>query len=226
MCGRFTQNYTWEQVYTFLSVFGPPRNLQPHYNLAPTDTVDVFRLGKDGKRELVSMRWGLIPGWWKKSLKEVPATFNARAESVADKPMFRTAFRERRCIIPASGFYEWTGPKNARQPHLFTAADGSPVIGFAGLWDRWRDPASGEQILSCTIIVCDANEWMQTYHDRMPVILEAKHFDAWLNGTLGPEALKGAAENTLREWPVSRRVNRTGEGDDDPALIEPLVLSE
>jgi putative SOS response-associated peptidase YedK len=74
--------------------------------------------------------------------------------------------------------------------------------------------------------VCDANEWMQTYHDRMPVILEAKHFDAWLDGTLGPEALKGAAENTLREWPVSRRVNRTGEGDDDPALIEPLVLSE
>jgi putative SOS response-associated peptidase YedK len=123
MRGRFTQRYTWEEVHAFLSVFGPPRNLQPHYNIAPTDTVDVVRLQEHG-RALSSMRWGLIPGWWKKPLKDVPATFNARAESVADKPMFRTAFRERRCIIPASGFYEWTGPKNQRQPHLFTAADG------------------------------------------------------------------------------------------------------
>ena len=130
MCGRFTQNYTWEQVHAFLSVFGPPRNLQPHYNIAPTDTVDVIRLDKQGKRELVPMRWGLVPAWWKKSLKEVPATFNARAESVADKPMFRTAFKERRCIVPASGFFEWTGEKGAKQPHLFTAADGSPLLAF------------------------------------------------------------------------------------------------
>jgi putative SOS response-associated peptidase YedK len=145
MCGRFTQHYTWQQIHTFLSVFGPARNLQPHYNIAPTDTVDVIRLDKDGKRELVPMRWGLIPGWWKKSLKEVPATFNARAESVTDKPMFRGAFKERRCIIPASGFYEWTGPRNQRQPHLFTRADGSPIMGFAGLWERWRDCASARR---------------------------------------------------------------------------------
>jgi putative SOS response-associated peptidase YedK len=222
MCGRFTQNYTWEQVYAFLSVFGPPRNLQPHYNIAPTDTVDVFRLGKDGRRELLPMRWGLIPGWWKKSAKEVPATFNARAESVADKPMFRTAFKERRCIIPASGFFEWTGPKTQRQPHLFTAADGSPILAFAGLWDRWRDPAAGDEILSSTIIVCGARKWMERYHDRMPVILAARHFDAWLDGTLGPETLKCAAE-LQREWPVSRRINRTGEGDDDPTIIEPVI---
>src|ERR1700722_3426110 len=162
MCGRFTQNYTWEQVYAFLSVFGPPRNLQPHYNIAPTDTVDVIRLDKHGARELVSMRWGLVPAWWKKSLKEVPATFNARAESVADKPMFRNAFKQRRCIIPASGFFEWTGEKGQRQPHLFTAADRSPVLAFAGLWDRWKDPA-GEWILSCTIIVSGASAWMDPY---------------------------------------------------------------
>ena len=91
-------------MHAFLSVFGPPRNLQPHYNIAPTDTVDVSRLDKRGARGLVSMRCGLVPAWWKKSLKEVPATFNARAESVADKPMFRTAFKERRCIVPA--FFE------------------------------------------------------------------------------------------------------------------------
>ncbi len=138
----------------------------PHYNIAPTDPVDVVRLGEHG-RELVSMRWSLIPGWWKKSAKEVPATFNARVESVADKPMFRGAFKERRCIIPASGFYEWTGPKNQRQPHLFTRADGSPVMGFAGLWERWRDRTAGEDILSCTIIVCGASAWMEKYHDRM-----------------------------------------------------------
>ena len=93
MCGRFTQRYTWFEVLEFLRVFGPPRNLEPHYNIAPTMTVDVIRLDKDGKRELVPMRWGLIPAWWPKSLKEIPATFNARAESVADKPMFRDAFR-------------------------------------------------------------------------------------------------------------------------------------
>ena len=95
MCGRFTQHYTWAEVHAFLSVLGPPRNLQPHYNIAPTDTVDVTRLDKNGKRELVPMRWGLIPGWWRKSAKEVPATFNARAESVIDKPIFRGAFKKR-----------------------------------------------------------------------------------------------------------------------------------
>jgi putative SOS response-associated peptidase YedK len=142
MCGRFTQNYTWEEVHAFLRVFGTPRNLRPHYNIAPT--VDVVRLNAEGQRELVSMRWGLVPFFWKKSLKEVPATFNARAESIAEKPMFREAFRRRRCIIPASGFFEWTGEKGDKQPHLFTAADGSPILAFAGLWDRWRNPATGD----------------------------------------------------------------------------------
>ncbi|MGH6878529.1 MAG: SOS response-associated peptidase, partial [Rhizomicrobium sp.] len=131
------------------------------------------------------------------------------------------AFKARRCIIPASGFYEWTGGKGAKQPHLFTASDGAPILGFAGVWDRWRDPASGEELLSCTVIICDANAWMRRYHDRMPVILEPKDFNAWLDGSLGPEALKCAAEATLRSWPVSRRLNRAEEGDDDPAIIEP-----
>ncbi len=152
----------------------------------------------------------------------MPATFNARAESVADKLMFRDAFRNRRCIIPASGFYEWTGAKGAKQPHLFTAADGSPVLGFAGVWDRWRDPASGDEILSCTIIVCGASAWMQPFHDRMPVILEPKDFDGWLQGSLGPAALTCAAESALHSWPVSPQLNRTGVADDDPTIIEPI----
>lgn len=214
-------HYTWEEVHAFLDVFGPPRNLRPRYNIAPTTPVDVVRLGGGG-RELVPMRWGLIPGWWKKSAQEMPATFNARAESVADKPMFRGAFKERRCIIPASGFYEWTGEKGNRQPHLFTAAGGAPVMAFAGLWERWRHPVIGEQ-LSCTIIVCGASQWMEKYHDRMPVILEPANFDAWLTGRLGTDALKCAPEDSLREWLVSPRLNKTGVCDDDPTLIEPIA---
>jgi putative SOS response-associated peptidase YedK len=220
MCGRFTQHYTWAEVHEFLSVFGTPRNLQPRYNIAPTTNVDVLRLDREGHRELVSMRWGLVPFFWKKSLKEVPATFNARVETLADKPMLREALQHRRCIIPASGFYEWTGAKGDKQPHLFTAADGSPILAFAGLWDRWRDPVSKEEILSCTIIVTKASQWMMPFHDRMPVLLAAKDFEAWLNGTLPPSALGPASEDALREWPVSRRVNKADVGDDDPATIE------
>jgi putative SOS response-associated peptidase YedK len=134
--------------------------------------------------------------------------------------MFREAFKRRRCIIPASGFFEWTGEKGDKQPHLFTAADGSPILAFAGLWDKWHDPASGEELLSCTIIVSGASAWMIPYHDRMPVLLTAKDFDAWLDGTLGASALGPAAESALREWPVSKRMNRTEVGDDDPTIVE------
>ena len=222
MCGRFTQRYTWAEVHAFLSVVGAPLNLRPRHNIAPTTTIDVVRLDAEGRRELVRMRWGLVPFFWKKSLKEVPATFNARAETVAEKPMFRGAFRSRRCLIPASGFYEWTGDKGDKTPHLFTAADGSPVLAFAGLWDRWRDPAAGEDVLSATIIVSGASDWMTPYHDRMPVLLGRDRFDAWLSGEAGPEVLKPAREDALREWIVSHRVNRTGIGDDDPTLLDPV----
>jgi putative SOS response-associated peptidase YedK len=220
MCGRFTQHYTWAEVHAFLSVFGAPQNLQPRYNIAPTTMIDAVRLNGEGYRELVSMRWGLVPYFWKKTLKEVPATFNARVETVHEKPMFRDAFKKRRCIIPASGFYEWTGDKKERQPHLFTAADGSPVLAFAGLWDRWKDPASGEVMASCTMIVSDASEWMGPYHDRMPVLIAPDEFNTWLNGSMPHEALKPAAESALQEWPVSRRLNKSGKGDDDPTIIE------
>jgi len=173
MCGRFTQRYTWNEVHTFLNVFGTPLNLRPRYNIAPTTTVDVVRLDREGRRELVPMRWSLVLMWWTKALKSVPATFNARAEGLKTKPMFRDAFKRRRCIIPASGFYEWTGGKGDKTPHLFSAADGSPILAFAGLWERWKNP-EGEDVLSCTIIVSGASAWMAPYHDRMPVSLREK----------------------------------------------------
>ncbi len=181
-----------------------------------------------GHRELVSTRWGLVPFFWKMPLKEMPATFNARAETVSEKPMFREAFRRRRCIIPASGFFERTGEKADKTPHLFSAADGSPVLAFAGLWERWKNP-EGDEVLSATVIVSGASEWMIPYHDRMPVLLSGADIDGWLNGTLGQDGLKPAAASALRDRTVSKRVNRTGVGDDDPTIVEPaqddLLLS-
>jgi putative SOS response-associated peptidase YedK len=226
MCGRFTQNYTWQQVHEFLRVFDAPQNLRARYNIAPTTLIDMVRRDAEGRRELVrGVRWGLIPNWWKKPLKDLPAAFNARVESVADKPTFREAFKKRRCIIPATGFLEWTGPRSDRQPNLFTAEDGSPLIAFAGLWDRWRDPATGEHVLSCTILVGDASTWMTSYHGRMPVLLTPKHFDAWLDGSIGVEDLRLAAKQTLRGWPVSQRLNRSGGGDDDPSVLEAIDVA-
>jgi len=171
-----------------------------------------------GTTELVSMRWGLIPWWWKKPLKQLPASFNARAETVADKPMFRDAFARHRCIIPASGYYEWLKRPDGRQPYFISAADGN-VLSFAGLWDRWKNPETGETLISCTIIVTDANALTRPIHDRMPVVLDRTDIGAWLSGAAGVQLLRPAVEDRLRMWPVSRRVNKTGTGDDDPTLL-------
>jgi putative SOS response-associated peptidase YedK len=224
MCGRFTQHYSWREVFDFLSVVGPPRNLRARYNIAPTDSVDVVRLDSEGRREMTSMRWGLIPYWWKKPLKEMPATFNARVERVAEAPMFRDAYNKRRCIVPVSGFYEWTGDKKSRKPHLFTSADGSPLMALAGLWDRWRDPDTGEDVLSCTLIVTEASEWMTPYHDRMPAVLAQAEIDRWLRVEMAAGELHPAPEARFRERRVSTRLNKTGVGEDDPTILEPEEL--
>jgi len=118
MRGRFTQRYTWREIRDLYGLTGAARNLQAHYNIAPTDTIDVVRPDDGGASELVSMRWGLIPYWWKKPVKQLPATFNARAEGVASKPMFRDAFKRHRCIIPASGYYEWIARPDGKQPYF------------------------------------------------------------------------------------------------------------
>lgn len=221
MCGRFTQKYSWREVQAFLSVIGAPLNLRPRYNVAPTTDIDVVRLNDEGQRELLRMRWGLVPGWWKKTLREAPTSFNARSEEVAAKPMYRDAWRRgRRLIVPASGFFEWTGPKTDRVPHYFTAADGSPLIGFAGIWDRWRNPETGDDLLSATILTTGVSQWMATYHNRMPVILRPEDFERWLSGEMGADELGPTAEQALREWRISTRVNKSGEGDDDPTIVE------
>jgi len=220
MCGRFTQSYTWRELVELYRLTQPARNLRPRYNIAPTTAIDVVRLMDTGP-ELVQMRWGLIPGWWKKTAKEVPSTFNARAETIAQKPMFRSAFKRTRCIVPASGYYEWRAVEGGKQPYFISAADGA-VLSIAGLWDEWRDPETKESVSSATLIVTAANDFTRPIHDRMPVLLAHHDFDAWLTGKAGAEILRPAPNELLRIWPVSKRVNVSGRGDDDPSLIEPV----
>lgn len=221
MCGRFTQHLSWEELQRLADLIGQPRNLQPRYNVAPTTTIEVIRPSSAGN-ELVQMRWGLAPSWWKKPLRELPATFNARAETIAEKPMFRSAFAARRCIIPASGFYEWTGAKGAKTAHYLSASDRRPLA-FAGLYECCRDIESDAKVDSATIIVGPANRWMSRFHDRMPVILDWRDARAWMRGEDHGALLRPPPEDALQEWIVSPRVNRSGDADDDPTLIEPSV---
>ena len=222
MCGRFTQQLSWAELHRLADLIGQPRNLRPRYNIAPTTRIEVIRRHDGSGRELVPMRWGLVPVWWKKPLSELPSTFNARAETVAEKPMFRSAFKSRRCIIPASGFYEWTGKKGAKTPHYFSSPNGEPLA-LAGLWESAANPETKEIENSATIIVGPANEWMARFHDRMPVILDWRDTGAWMTGADQLAHLHPPPEDALQEWIVSPRVNRSGVGDDDPALIEAVA---
>jgi len=220
MCGRFTQAYTWRELVALYWLTQPAVNLQARYNIAPTTTVEAVIPRGGDRLELVKMRWGLIPSWWNKTAKEVPATFNARAKTVAEKPMFRGAFKRSRCIVPASGYYEWKPTPTGKQPYYISAADSS-VLSFAGLWDEWHDVETGEQVKSCSIIVTTANVFAGKIHDRMPVVLGADHFATWLNGSPAEGILVPAPEAALQMWPVSRKVNRVG-NDNDSALIEAM----
>ncbi len=137
--------------------------------------------------------------------------------------MFRDSFRRRRCIIPASGYHEWTPTPSGKQPYFISAADGG-VLSFAGVWHEWRNPETGAAMKSCTIIVTDANMLTRIIHNRMPAILDPNDIDRWLACELGADALKPAPEDVLRMWPVSRRVNKTGAAD-DVKLIEEVKLT-
>jgi len=222
MCGRFTQAYTWRELVSLYRLAQPAVNLQARYNVCPTDIVDVVRPRENGL-ELVPMRWGLIPWWWKQPMKALPPTFNARAESIADKPMFRDAFKRSRCVVPASGYYEWKPTPTGRQPYYISAADGS-VLSMAGLCDQWKDRETGERVHSCTIIVTAANVLTREIHDRMPALLGTDQIEAWTSGAAGTELLKPAPDEALRMWPVSKRVNKSTTSGADSTLIEEIEL--
>jgi putative SOS response-associated peptidase YedK len=224
MCGRATYKLTWEEIVALYRLtLGPaPHNFQPRFNVCPTTTIDTI-VSNDGTRALERMRWGLVPGWWKKPLKELKlATFNARAETVDEKPMFRSAFKRKRCLIPVSGYYEWQDTPGGKQPWYFTARDGSPALTIAGLWDEWTNPETGKPLKSCTMIITEPNKFVAEVHDRMPVLLTEKQFDPWLTGEAGVESLKPAPNNFLQKWPVSKRVNSSRADDNDATLIEKI----
>jgi putative SOS response-associated peptidase YedK len=169
----------------------------------------------------------LIPGWWKKPLKEMRlATFNARSNSIADKPMFRDSFKKRRCLIPASGYFEWVTTEKGRQPYYFTRRDGQ-VITIAGIQDGWTDQESKEWIRSCSMVITEANKFVSDIHDRMPVVLEPKDFEQWERGDVKDAAalMKPASEDLLQKWPVSRRVSSSRADDNDVTLIEKIELA-
>lgn len=176
MCGRYAR-FTPAEIYAQLFDAKEGPVLEPRYNVAPVQPVLAARNAPGGGRELVTLHWGLIPAW-AKDPKTGYRTINARAETVASKPAFRQAFRRRRCLIAADGFYEWKRTDGRKQPYYIKLKEGEPFA-FAGLWERWQ---GGETAIeSCTIIVTEANNLVRTIHDRMPVILAPEDYHPWMD---------------------------------------------
>lgn len=221
MCGRYTLNAKPEEIIEQFGLEDPPL-FKPRYNIAPTQSVAVVRLRPDTtRRELVQLHWGLIPSW-AKDPKVAYSTINAKAETAAEKPAFRSAFRKRRCLIPASGFYEWQQQGKQKQPMYIRLRDRRPFA-FAGLWEHW-ELKEGESIESCTIVTTDANAFMLPIHNRMPVILASHDYDRWLDPTVHADSLqallKPYAADEMEAYAVSKMVNNPR--SDIPQCVEPI----
>jgi putative SOS response-associated peptidase YedK len=225
MCGRFVSSSPPDEIAKYFDAEAPDVELEPSYNVAPTN--DVYAVTEDGGvRRVEAFHWGLVPSW-AKDPKIGSKMINARAEGIATKNAYRSAFKKRRCIIPADGFYEWQklpGQKR-KQPHYIHRPDGEPLA-FAGLWEVWRGPKDapdpGPPLRSCTIITTTPNETMAELHDRMPVILPESKWAEWLDegnddiDTLG-KLLVPAPSRIITTHPVSTEVNRVG--NKSPQLI-------
>jgi len=221
MCGRYTYRLSWAEIVALyrLTDAAPPTNLRPRYNMAPTQDAPIVRVAEGGGRELVFARWGLVPSWSKEP-RSTYSTINARAETVATRATFRAAYRARRCLVPASGWYEWEQRPDGKQPWLFERANGGTLT-FAGLWERWGPRGDQPALDSFTIIVCGANPLAADRHDRMPVVLGPADFADWLDGTGSDDLLRPWPDDDLSVRPVSRRVNNAR--NDDPRCIEPAT---
>lgn len=223
MCGRYSLIDPNEAMRQLFDYEGPPLDLAPRYNIAPTQNVPVIRLGRHGGFALTSMRWGLIPSWAKEA--SIGAKMiNARAETVAEKPSFRAALAKRRCLVPADGFYEWKQEGGPKQPWRAEMPDRKPFA-FAGLWERWHDPAAGAEappILSFAIVTTEAAGVPAGVHHRMPVILSREQYRPWIDAehVPGEAVLSFLAQGlgaALAVRPVSPHVNNARH--DDPACI-------
>jgi putative SOS response-associated peptidase YedK len=225
MCGRYAlhgpftrRDPAWvAQWLEQLVVFG---DAQARFNIAPSQVVPVFVAEGDATR-VVGMRWGLVPSW-ARDAKLAWQTINARSETVASKPAFRGAWRAgQRCIVPASGWYEWQAMADGKQPWFIGAADGANPIGFAGLWDRWRDAEGGER-LSCTILTVPAAPGIAHLHERQPLVLDPSAWRDWVDRRWsGAERLLRTPDLDWRSWPVSRAVNSVR--NEGPALLDPVA---
>lgn len=219
MCGRFVLIADPNEIYEQFELPGLPE-VQPRYNIAPTQLVPV--IVNEGGRALRYYRWGLIPSW-SKDPQIGSRMINARAETVAEKPAFRAAFKRRRCIVPGSGFYEWQQREAGKVPMYIQLRD-QPLFGFAGLWEIWNDPSGGE-VRSFTIITTEANAMMREIHDRMPVILEPKDYATWLQTDDAPQStlqalLRPYPADRMVAYEVSKLVNRPAV--DSPECIAPV----
>jgi putative SOS response-associated peptidase YedK len=198
MCGRYTLTRPAREAAAAFDA-GEPPEMEPRYNVAPTQSVLVVRAA-DAGRECALMRWGLVPHW--SDRRPGPPLINAMAETAASKPAFRTAFQKRRCLVPADGFYEWLAQGKKRHPYLFALSDGG-LFAFAGLWDLWE--REGERPESVCILTTEANELVRPLHERMPVMLTRDAAGAWLDHGQGdPERLQGL----LRPFPASMMTGR------------------
>ena len=212
MCGRFSQSQLAEAIATAFQVAEVPP-LTPRYNIAPTQSVAaVLQTPEHKARQFRMLHWGLIPSW-AKDRKIGARLINARAETVAEKPAFRSAFRQRRCLVLADGFYEWQQQehKKQKQPFYFRLSDGQSFA-FAALWEHWKD-GSGEEIESCTLLTTEPNELMKPVHNRMPVILDPKNYDLWLDpdvkkSELLQPLLRPYSAEEMMAYPVSTAVNK------------------
>lgn len=223
MCGRFVRQSDID-AYAKLLQAEVNSNLEPGYNIAPTQDILVARVDQNGTRELVSLRWGLVPGW-SKGPDNRYSMINARADTIASKPAYRNAFKQRRCLIAADGFYEWRKQEQnrAKQPYYIHLARQKPFA-MAGVWEIWRGD-DDEVIQSCAIITTDANELVADIHDRMPVILAPKDYTAWLDPAMRDvealgEMLKPFPAGRMAAYPVSTRVNSPA--NNSPDCIAPL----
>jgi putative SOS response-associated peptidase YedK len=223
MCGRFTLKTSRQVLAEWFKLDSFPE-LRPRYNVAPTQDVPVVRASADGGREVALLRWGLVPSW-----ADDPGIgnrlINARAEGVDTKPSFRTAFKQRRCLVVADGFYEWQPRKGKKQPWLFQVR-GEPFA-FAGLWERWQHGGE-DPVESCTLITTEANDLVKPVHNRMPVILPSSVYNLWLDpevksaDTLLP-LLKPFEASLMTAVPVSTRVNNPK--FDDPSCVAEVSLA-
>jgi len=216
VCGRFAFYSPSEAAAALFGVSGSIP-VEPRYNIAPTQTIAAVRNGEDNERELVMLRWGLVPSW-AKDPSIGNRMINARAETVAERPSFRAAYRRRRCIVLANGFYEWRREGDIKTPYFISLASGKPFA-LGGLWESWHNRESDDTIQTTALITTAANDFMRPLHHRMPMILETDAANDWLGGDNA--MLETATEKNppLRAWPVDRRVNNARNQGEE--LIEP-----